>query len=103
MDVEVSSEPPMKRQKGSGVSASKQLAYINKLSGSSAYRRAEGLLGRFAGQEDPGVYVPWDRVELAVEGQGTPGLDAYLARDSHNRELTQAEREEWNVCVTSET
>eukprot|EP00969_Alexandrium_andersonii_P222277 9817146-Alexandrium_andersonii.AAC.1 len=45
--------------------------------------------------------MPWDWVEVAIEGLGIPGLGAYLARDPRSRELTPEERAEWNACVTS--
>eukprot|EP00969_Alexandrium_andersonii_P191107 8441934-Alexandrium_andersonii.AAC.1 len=61
------------------MSASRQVDYIFKVSGSSAFRRAEGLLGRFVGQGVPGVYMPWDWDELAIDGEGLPGLAGYLA------------------------
>eukprot|EP00969_Alexandrium_andersonii_P165499 7313474-Alexandrium_andersonii.AAC.1 len=45
MEVDASSEPLLKRQRMSGTSTRKQLAYVLKVLQNPAYRRAEGLLG----------------------------------------------------------
>eukprot|EP00969_Alexandrium_andersonii_P049485 2172107-Alexandrium_andersonii.AAC.1 len=60
------------------MSHSQQANYIHRVCNDNAYRRAEGLLGRFVEQPEAGRYMPWDWSEVVVSGQGgLPGLEAY--------------------------